>query len=162
MEVTWENHVLPNLSRNTPGSAPSPLYVELIAMAERLYNHAITGSAAVLTKGLMFHMWPTRAVIDQGMPMFSPALRFGGSEGTTPLIDAKDWPVIPATKAPMVASKRTQEITYGLTHFYVRHDFLCLPSIAVAGALAISTGSNEYCRCSHCQTCNLRQDGDSL
>ena len=91
-----------------------------MAVLERLLNFAHTGSAKVLTTGLMNRLWASRALKDGCMPMFSDVLSFGGPTNTLPTVPLSLWPYNRITKMPYLASKRAQELTYGEDHFLVR------------------------------------------
>ena len=98
---------------------PAPQYLELMAVAERALNFAHTGAARVLVRGLMTKLWTGSALVDGYLPMFSPALQFVGSRMTEPAFPLSVWPTHPKSGKPLVASKRTQELTYGNAHFLV-------------------------------------------
>ncbi|KAI0819169.1 hypothetical protein BC628DRAFT_1342387 [Trametes gibbosa] len=100
-------------------ATPNPVDLELIAVLKRLVNFAHTGAMKVLTTGVMDRLWPSRAIIDNGFPCFSPALFLGGKNGLLPSIDLHNWPTHSITEYPLVVSKCALEITYGNTHFTV-------------------------------------------
>lgn len=108
---------MPWLSRLA--NAPSPQYVELIAVLERAYNFAHTGAAKVIVRGLMNRLWIGRAIVDGLMPFFLPALKFIGPDLLQPELSMSVWPIDKKTNRPLVASKRAQELTYGSQHFMV-------------------------------------------
>ncbi|KAI0362896.1 hypothetical protein BV20DRAFT_1058536, partial [Pilatotrama ljubarskyi] len=96
---------------------PPPQYLELIALIERCLNFAHTGAARVLVHGLMSRTWTSLALIEHGYPMFWPGLSLVGAHRTEPDIELKQWPLDAATRTPLIASRRSQELTYGAHHF---------------------------------------------
>ena len=112
-------------------TAPPPQYVELMAVLERLLNFAHTGSARVLTTGLMNRIWPSRALKDGCMPMFSDILSFGGVTQTQPSIMLSLWPYDRRKNTPYLASKRAQELTYGQDHFLVSCLMMYMPTASM-------------------------------
>ena len=103
-----------------PPQCPEPVYVEMIAIVERLLNFAHTGNAAVLPSTLMKHLTISQAILKHGFPYVPKTLlSFTGSRNLRPTMDVAQWPLRPGDKRPMVASQRAQELTYGRAHFTV-------------------------------------------
>ena len=71
LERVWTVHVKRNLLNPQENGRPDPVYVELISVAERCLNFAHTGAAKVLNRNLMWHMWVTRGILDNGFPRYS-------------------------------------------------------------------------------------------
>ena len=78
LERVWTVHVKRNLLNPQENGRPDPVYVELISVAERCLNFAHTGAAKVLNRNLMWHMWVTRGILDNGFPSFWPGLIISG------------------------------------------------------------------------------------
>ncbi|KAI0323771.1 hypothetical protein GY45DRAFT_1376073 [Cubamyces sp. BRFM 1775] len=116
LKQIWHNHIRPTLGEH-PDKHPDHVYVELLAVSERLINYGHTGSMRVLTTGLMRRLWPSRAIVDTGFPAFAPALSFGGENSTLPVMNIEKWPIDLETGRPLYATKRAMELTYGKAHF---------------------------------------------
>ncbi|KAG9311945.1 hypothetical protein JVU11DRAFT_8206 [Chiua virens] len=98
--------------------AIDPSVVEMVAMLERALNYAHTGSARVLTRKLMDRSWLSLSVIKDGLPSISPKFITHASLSTgLIMIELDKWPVDKATSRPLTASRRTQELTWGLDHY---------------------------------------------
>ena len=111
----------PHLINPGANGRPDPVYVELLSAAERCLNFAHTGAAKVLNRNLMWHMWVTRGILDNGFPAFWPGLVIAGEARTSPFVELSRWPLATHPEnMPLLASKRSQELTYGLPHFLVR------------------------------------------
>ncbi|KAI1784754.1 hypothetical protein LXA43DRAFT_1167648 [Ganoderma leucocontextum] len=146
MTTTWDTYLKTPLEDRTqlrglsPRSAPSneamaltpqTPYVELIAVLERALNFAYTGAAKVLCQTLMGKLWVGKALQDGFMPVFCRDLKLGRNQ--EPLIALTKWPMS-KRKQPLVASKRSQVLTYGEDHFqrYLGH-------ITIMRTLAVTT-----------------------
>lgn len=151
MEETWKSRVVDILQSSsvcnpplgagvvvTAGPPPQPdhQYLELIALLERLKNFCYCGAARVFPRQLTDLTWIGLAIKEAGFPMIWPGLHLIGAQQSTPEIDLRDWPCEPISKMPLVASKRSQELTYGEHHFQVsRHPYNTWLSVLSASIL---------------------------
>ena len=148
LDRVWTVHVKRNLLNPQENGRPDPVYVELISVAERCLNFAHTGAAKVLNRNLMWHMWVTRGILDNGFPSFWPGLIISGEARTTLHVELSKWPLAahPA-HMPLLASRRSQELTYGLPHFLVctpMHDLTMMCDAALHRVLSGPSG-DECC-----------------
>lgn len=97
-----------------------PPVLEMVAMLERALNYAHTGNAKVLTKKLMDRSWLSLSVIKDGMPCISHHFISSGSMSTSLITVKSDkWPVDSVVHCPLTASRRTQLLTWGESHYQV-------------------------------------------
>ncbi|KAH7904419.1 hypothetical protein BJ138DRAFT_1166511 [Hygrophoropsis aurantiaca] len=97
---------------------PATTLVEITAVLERTLAYAHTGNTKVLTNGLMKPLWLVKSLVNNGMPTFSPAVRFSAIEGSPPVFhELKDWPIVKGDGCPALASTKAQLITFGQQHF---------------------------------------------
>jgi len=107
------------------GFTPDPCVIETIAMLERSLNYGHTGSARVLTRKIMDRAWLSMSVIHDGLPCISPMFIRPASLSTGLItVQSDKWPVDRSSHRPLTASKRTQEITWGESHYQVSIDIL--------------------------------------
>lgn len=97
-----------------------PHIIETVSILERTLNYAHTGSAKVLTRGLMDVSWLSLGVIFDGLPTLSnnfashPALVSGSLTLLT-----ESWPVYISNGRPLISSRRVQLYNYGEQHYEV-------------------------------------------
>ena len=99
----------------------NPFHLELLASLERILCYCHTGSTVAFATSLMNGLGLSRGAVSDGFPM----LHAGIFEQPTIIsamkkdfvVDPRRWPL--KDKYPAVASKRTQTLTYSLTHFMV-------------------------------------------
>lgn len=116
LERLWKTHE-PRLKE---GYAVDPFELETVSMLERALNYAHTGSARVLTRSLMDRAWLSLSVVNDGLPCISSSfIRAGSLSSGLIAIRCENWPVHPITLVPLTASQRSQELTYGKSHFSV-------------------------------------------
>lgn len=99
---------------------PCPFRLELIASLERTLCFCHTGNAAALATSLMNPLGLSRAVVKDGFPMLHKvfiqhSVSSAASHGFQ--IDPRAWPL--KDGHPAIASRRTQTLTYSLSHFMV-------------------------------------------
>jgi hypothetical protein len=100
---------------------PDPFRLELLASFERLLCFCHTGSTAALATSLMKPLGLSLGAIMDGFPMLhqkifeQPTILSAMKSGFR--VDARAWPKNP--KYPAIASKRSQVLTYSLSHFMV-------------------------------------------
>ncbi|KAH9916088.1 uncharacterized protein BXZ73DRAFT_81168 [Epithele typhae] len=118
-EAIWRCKIKPYLG--VRGERPSPVWVEWIAIFDRLLNFAYTGAAKVLTHGAMWDLYLSHSVVDHGFPMLSKLLAIVGG---VPTFRLEDWPVNMDTEQPKTVSQASQQYTYSVGHFsYFLTDF---------------------------------------
>lgn len=108
-----------------------PLWIELTSVVERALNFMHTGHGKVLATSVMGPLWTSLALIDHGLPAFSPTIRAGLTMEDDLSVVEEEWPFNPATHQPLSASKRSQILTYGLSHYSVSPNsifYLCRAS----------------------------------
>ena len=96
-----------------------PLTIELCSVAERALNYLHTGNGKVLSTAVMRPLWISKALVEHGLPAFSPTIRVGETLSDPFTVVAEEWPFDEAIHQPLSASKRSQILTYGLSHFSV-------------------------------------------
>jgi hypothetical protein len=111
---------------------PCPFRVELIAALERVLCFCHTGSTAVFATSLMNRLGLSRGAVVDGFPMLlklfkQPTISSAMKDGFD--IDARQWPVV--KMYPAIASMRTQELTYSMSHFLVCEIF---PTLGCVGS----------------------------
>jgi hypothetical protein len=100
---------------------PDPFQLELLASFERMLCFCHTGSTAVFATSLMNELGLSRGAVTDGFPMLhhtifeQPTILSAMKSGFR--VDARVWPM--KNKYPAIASKRTQVLTYSLSHFMV-------------------------------------------
>jgi hypothetical protein len=102
-------------------SLPCPFRVELISALERVLCYCHTGSTAVFATSLMNRLGLSRGAVMDGFPTLlrlfqEPTIQSAMKQGFN--IDARRWPMVKTY--PAIASMRTQELTYSMSHFLVR------------------------------------------
>lgn len=101
-----------------------PVVVELVSCIERALNFGHTGNVAVIARGLMNRLWVGLSLIELGTPMFSPSCFFSAKEVS---MDAGQYPTHTQLHTPLLASERSQILTYGIQQALVRP----FPSVSV-------------------------------
>lgn len=152
MEEVWAKRIRPVLdSRNTHPSntlvaanprsrrappiahlanVPSPEWLELLAMLERCLCFAHTGSAPSLAYALMKRTFTSRSLLEGYLPMFWDGLEIPEASPLHAKLHIHRWPT-DRRKEPLLASKRSQILTYGAAHLAVSSLFsLPLPCYA--------------------------------
>lgn len=142
MEEIWRRHLHPILdkrasleaqsgwnprSRRTPSinhlaTVPPPQWLELLAIVERSLCFAHTGSAPSLAYALMKRTFTSRALLDGFLPMFWDGLEISDAAPLNPTLHFHKWP-LNNNKEPLLASKRSQLLTYGRSHLAVNTSF---------------------------------------
>lgn len=94
---------------------PSPLVVELVAVAERALNFMHTGNAAVLVRRLMDGLWLSHSLLVDGLPCFDKAKVYVSASGVDMRLvyAARFWPCMKQTKLPLSASQASVLFKYG-------------------------------------------------
>jgi hypothetical protein len=90
------------------------MWIELCSFAERALNFMHTGSVKVLMPTIMDELWISRALINEGLPSFSPTIvTFGKTMDDGILISSTQWPFKCNKGKPISGAKKAQDITYG-------------------------------------------------
>jgi hypothetical protein len=101
-------------------SQVSPFLTEFMAIIERCFNFAHTGSGKVLVRSVMDQTWLSLGLKHDSFPVLSPAF--------TPLFNpqakmarhlAKIWPLRPNSRQPITTSNRAHTLTYGFDSWLV-------------------------------------------
>lgn len=96
------------------------MMVEFCSVLERALNFMHTGNMAVIATTVMTPMWIGRAIVKDGFPCLNPKIvQIVNSKHVQ--IDALQWPQDHTRKRPHSSSRRSQMLTYGESHFNVRH-----------------------------------------
>ena len=95
--------------------------VELLASLERLLCFCHTGSTAVFATSLMGPLCLSKSAVKDGFPMlqnvfYQLTILSAAKNGIQ--VDPRKWPL--KDGYPAIASKKTQVLTYSLSHFMVR------------------------------------------
>lgn len=109
---------------------PLPKTVEFVACIERTLAFEQTGNTKCLATALMSPLWIVRSLLIHGIPTFSPDIKLGGINNSFH-IELRCWPTHPPMSTPEVASKRAQQLTYGMPHFMV--STICLETMYITG-----------------------------
>ena len=110
----------------TPGGEIAPHDVEFMSMLERTLNYAHTGSGRVLTRTLMDRVFLSLGIVNDGFPVINSAfLDFNKlAIDRTVVVYTDHWPLDKTTKAPVICSKRCQQLTYNESHAQVRYNII--------------------------------------
>lgn len=114
LEKIWEFHQ-PSLTNTVH---ISPYVIEISAALERALAMAYTGDARVITSDIMKPFGLQKSLIEHGLPCIAVDLTFDQSLAKNFIINPANWPVNKLGE-PAVASKRTQILTYGESHYIV-------------------------------------------
>ena len=127
IERIYEQNIRPSIGKEVP---PSPYWVEIMAVLERVLNYAHTGNARVLSRALLGPMWPYYSLPDTGFPAFSRLLTITPDAAQ---VNVVNWPRDEDTKVPATASSRSALLTYGkaLADVSVPLMYLLTPTITV-------------------------------
>ena len=117
LKQLFNHHIRPSLVPN-PRARPSPIYVEMVAIVERLLNFAHTGNPKVIPSTLMGILTISRALLEHGFPWISKKLMIYDTN-YKPRVEVQNWPVSPGTKKPLSGVQRSIELTYGRNVFMV-------------------------------------------
>jgi hypothetical protein len=108
-----------DLIKNNSGR-PSPHQVELCSAVERSIAYAHTGNAKVIATSLMGPLWLSHSLLNDGLPTLSrDIVRIISGDSVEVLIHTHLWPINGQYKIPVIASKKSQILTYGLEHYTV-------------------------------------------
>ncbi|KAH9919216.1 uncharacterized protein BXZ73DRAFT_80425 [Epithele typhae] len=110
IKAVYETHIHKHLV-SQPQTLPHPVWVEVIAILDRLFNYAYTGAARVLCGGAMKALFATPAVTMLGFPMLREDIVW--IVRGKPRIDAKQWPVDHQFKRPHTVSEKAIQYAYG-------------------------------------------------
>jgi hypothetical protein len=99
----------------------SPFLTEFMAIIERSYNFAHTGSAKVVVRKLMDQTWLSLGLKHDSFPTLSPTFARLLTPGTNMSSHlARIWPVDTKTGEPMTSSGRSHKLNFGLDSWEVR------------------------------------------
>ncbi|KAH9923787.1 uncharacterized protein BXZ73DRAFT_103833 [Epithele typhae] len=111
IKAVFEAHIHPHLTSTRP-SHPHPVWVEVIAILDRLFNYAYTGAARVLCGGAMKQIFATPSVKDFGFPMLNDDIVYVNRR--KPAMDVKMWPVDNKGRCPLTVSQKAIQFAYGV------------------------------------------------
>lgn len=111
---------LPTLQASSTQQA-SPFLTECMAVIERTFNFAHTGSSKVLVRRVMDPMWLSLGIKFDTFPVFAP-LFHPILESRAPLADTllRIWPLRPGTFEPLTTSKRAHVLNFSNNSWHVR------------------------------------------
>jgi hypothetical protein len=104
----WTNHKNDNKDDRMPATS-----LELCSILERTLNYAQTGNAKVLVKLLMSPLWVSRGLLEDGMPVFSPAMDFNLEVAMNATIRLTEWPLNKNSPGLALASWKSFLVNYG-------------------------------------------------
>jgi hypothetical protein len=99
----------------------SPFLTEFMAIIERSYNFAHTGSAKVVVRKLMDQTWLSLGLKHDSFPALSPTFaRMLTPDANMSAHLARIWPLDSKTGEPMTTSGRSHKLNFGLESWEVR------------------------------------------
>jgi hypothetical protein len=130
LEMAWEGVK----NNRGPEGLPSPYLVEVIALLERALAYGYTGSAKVISRGLMEPLFTSRSLVLHGFPTINRSVVQASIDRKTQkpflLIDYRAWPLRDRL-SPAICSASAQKMYYSSTMFEVSafQDWpTCMPS----------------------------------
>lgn len=115
LEITWEQVKAEEERRRRAGKRLKldVGVVDVVSCAERALNYMHTGNPAVIKTTVMNVLWIGRAIVDDGLPSFSPAVvNFRGSRELVTVEHGK-WPYDDVIRMPKSAAERGLKFRYG-------------------------------------------------
>lgn len=99
---------------------PCPFQLELLASLERLLCYCHTGNTTVFATTLMNQLGLSRGALIDGFPVLHPIFQHPtllSAMNSGFIVDPRRWPKNLKDNYPAIASKKTQMLTYSLSHF---------------------------------------------